>query len=317
MAIIDPTPLNQPRDINYLAKLHETLRGIKKDFKTKIASSGANFESLEKVKTFDQSTLKESRDLGDQGLKDYETLRIINEGIVETDLQIQSVLTLSNLSASFAKETALKTAVAAKAIDAAHISVAKLTSHVASIQAKLNSEEKGSALAQLCAGAYESTQYAAIAAERLTVNILHATIEAAKSNSSSVANQIASAAQESSALTSSFSDDLVAAQVNAVDTYIFSLAELKNKYTNTASLLQAEKEHDVVKLMGEGAPFAFLYKEITVKHHKEISEEKKVETELKVTAQQKSVNTQNEKAAIATENLATAKEKAASSLVAL
>lgn len=315
MATIDTTPLTQPISMNYLAKLHETLRGIKKEFKTKITSTEADYERFEKVKVFDISTLKESHDLGHKGLKDYETLRIINQDIVETDLQIQSILTLSNLSASFSKETALKTALAAKAIDAAHISVAKLTSHVASIQAKLNSEEKGSELAQLCAGAYESTQNAAIAAEKLTEKILDATIEAANSNSSSVASQIAAAALESTALASSFSDDLAAAQQNAVDTYNLSLAELKNKYTNKVNLLQAEKEHAVVKLMGEGSPFSFLYKEIIVKHHKEISEEKKVETDLKVTAQQKSANTQNEKAAIATEHQA--KDKPASSLVAL
>lgn len=266
MATTDTAPPTHPHEINYVAKLNEALRSIKKDYDTKTNNLEAQVKNLKDIETSDAGTLKNYNSLVKEGLWDYEILRQINEDIVQIDLKVQNVSTLATASSADATDTAVKTAAAAKAIDTAHFSVAKLTSFVASIHAKLNTEEKGSPLAKLCAAAFEDTQIAAVSAEKVTVAVVIATEDIAKSHSASVASVVTQAELESKALADSFASDMLAAQTNAVSTYQQSLDEFKTLSGDIINHTNATKENISTKLIGGTGDFAFLYKEIIPKH---------------------------------------------------
>jgi len=267
MATTDTAPVPVSHDINYLAKLHDTLRTSLKDFKAQAKASEAGLKNLKDVDSYDSNNLAEWKPFVSNGLKDYQTLQVINEDIIDINLSVQNTVSLANASSAGATDTAVKTAAAAKALDTANFSVAKLTSDVASIYAKLNSEDKYSEMTILCAAAYERTQEAAKMAERATVAVLHSSIEAAKSQAFSVASIIKTAAAASTDLAGSFAADTLAAQENAISSYQTYLDKVTTKSADDVNVVIAANENITLNLIGGTGDFAFLYEQVTPKPH--------------------------------------------------
>lgn len=278
MAITDSAHPAHPHEIDFVSKLNETLRSIKKDYHAQAKELKLNRVNLETTRETDNAILTNYlggpdnglKALGDPGLvndgfSDYNTLRDINKDVFKINIMSQNVSTLASQTSDYTKDITLKTASAVKLIDTAHISVARLTSFVASIHAKLNTEEKGSPLATLSAAAFEDTQNAALSAEYTSVHSVTVTESVAKSHATSVFAIISQAAVESGLLAETLSTSVLAAGINAATVYQESLDEQVTLEKDDAQLTEEDTEHLTVTLIGGTGEYAFLYKEIIPK----------------------------------------------------
>lgn len=262
MATTNPSPQPGSRDINFKALLNEKLRSFQKDFKTQEKSSAKTLKDLTGTKEHDKNDQSSWEAFVKDDLNTYQTLQVINENALTTNLTAQNALALATTALANASATATNTATAAKALDKANFSVARMTSDVASIFAKLNSEDKGSELAVLCKYAYELTQDAAEKAEVATMSVLYATIEAAKSHAQGVFDAITEAATDSTKLANAVANDTDAAQNIAIATYKTNLEKIKASANVNLSVTNEDAQHNMLKLISGEGDFEFLYEHL-------------------------------------------------------
>jgi len=259
MATTDPSSQPGSRDINFKALLNEKFRTFQKDFKTREKSSAKTLKDLIGTKQHDGQDQKAWEGFVKDDLDTYKTLQAINESAIKANLTVQNALNLATTALTNATATAANTAAAAKALDKANFSVARMTSDVASIYAKLNSEDKGSEMAILCKYAYDLTQDAAEKAEMATMSVFSATIEAAKSQAQGVLDAITDAADSSSVLAASIAANTEAAQNIAVATYKTNLEKINTSSDIGLSVIDESAQSGMLKLIGGEGDFGFLY----------------------------------------------------------
>lgn len=285
MASPNPTTQHNGREIEFKTLLHTSLKAFHKDFKDTEKSSHKLLAGLQETEAANKTGLDKWEPYIKSDMKVYNTLQEINVMALSTNLNAQNTLKLATSALKSATDTATNTAVAAKALDKAHFSVARMTSDVASIYAKLKSEDKGSEMTILCQSAEKLTHDAAVMAEIATMTALSATIEAAQTHAQTLLDSITAAAGNCADLAAAVAANTDAAQNQAIASYKTSLDKTTTIINDELAVINEKANNDMLNLIGGEKGFQFLYENLFTKRDgapapKGEREKEKVEEEI-------------------------------------
>jgi division protein CdvB (Snf7/Vps24/ESCRT-III family) len=265
MAINPSTPQHSGREIEFKTLLNTSLRAFHRDFKDKEKSSEKVLANLTETGVHDRTDLDKWEPFVKADLKIYSTLQEINEMAIKANLNAQNTLKLASSALKNATDTAANTAAAAKALDKAHFSVARMTSDVASIYAKLKSEDKGSEMTILCQSAEKLTHDAAVMAEVATMTALSATIEAAQTHAQTLLDSVTAVSKNCGDLAASVAANTDAAQAQAIATYKSSLDKITTCAGDELAEINEKANNSMLSLIGGEKDFQFLYENLYAK----------------------------------------------------
>jgi len=277
MASPNPTPQHNGREIEFKTLLNTALKAFQKDFKDKEKTSNKLLTNLTDTESADKTGQYGWEPYVKADLNHYKTLQEINEIAVKANLDAQNTLKLAASALKNATDTAANTAAAAKALDKAHFSVARMTSDVASIYAKLKSEDKGSDMTILCQSAEKLTNDAAVMAEAATMSALKATIEAAQTQAQPLLDYITDAAKNCADLAAAVAAITDSAQGQAIAAYKTNLDKIAAVANDELEVINEKANNDMLGQIGGGKDFQFLYENLVTKSDRSKQKEENIE----------------------------------------
>jgi hypothetical protein len=173
------------------------------DANTKLAGSSADHKEA-------QQQLKDSRKLAEE-------VKNINNRAVLAGLIAKNALAVATASGTASGQVSSGVSAAAKAINTMVQSVTIFISSIASVYAKLASEDEGSEPASKAAALFEQSKEVALQAERASLLALDAAIRAAQSRAPKVLETVTTASADIDALAAALGTTLTGLQTQVSD----------------------------------------------------------------------------------------------------
>lgn len=233
-------------------QLVDALKTVRNDFNAKMETA---VNALQSAETSSKHAITDANDvfkIAENTHDAYQVLKAVNINCSRASLLGKNTLALANIAVTDANTTNQSIAAAAKAIDQAAESAARLASDVASIYAKLNSEDSRSKMETFCKTVSELTRKSAIATEKTTLTILDAAIQAAQTKTDAALSLVKTVSADVDALAKAIDTTTSAAQAAALTAYTDYITATGTQYTDLLSVSQSQADSSTyTKLINE------------------------------------------------------------------